>query len=115
MSAHTQGLLVRDHRGHPHADVRAASGRAVVVTWGVCASAPKTAAGCEARTDEDRANADRIVAAWNACDGISTEALEGGAVRELLKALRIAEDSVGDLKALEIVRAAIAHATGATP
>ena len=55
MSAHTQGLLVRDHRGHPHADVRAASGRAVAVTWGVCASAPKTAAGCEARTDEDRA------------------------------------------------------------
>lgn len=32
---------------------------------------------------------------------------------EMLQALRIAEDSVGDLSALEVVRAAILKATGA--
>lgn len=34
------------------------------------------------------------------------------AAPEMLEALRVAEESVGDLKALEIVRAAIAKATG---
>ena len=34
--------------------------------------------------DETRANARRIVAAVNACEGISTEALEAGAVRDLV-------------------------------
>lgn len=34
------------------------------------------------------------------------------AAPDLLEALRVAEESVGDLKALEIVRAAIAKATG---
>ena len=34
------------------------------------------------------------------------------AAPDLLDALRVAEESVGDLKALEIVRAAIAKATG---
>ena len=34
------------------------------------------------------------------------------AAPEMLDALRVAEESVGDLKALEIVRAAIAKATG---
>lgn len=36
---------------------------------------------------EDEANARRIVACVNACEGIPTEALESGAVRELLEAL----------------------------
>lgn len=34
------------------------------------------------------ANADRFLALWNACDGIPTEALEGGAVKNLLATLR---------------------------
>lgn len=37
------------------------------------------------------ADADRIVAAVNACEGIPTEALEQGAVKDLLVALRRAE------------------------
>src|SRR3972149_5054372 len=42
-------------------------------------------------TPETRAvNALRLVAAWNACEGIPTEALEGGVVGELLKALEAA-------------------------
>lgn len=85
---HTPGLLVHDTSGHPKPDVRAASGRAVAHTWMVCASTPKTAQGYTNRQDEDRANARRIVAAWNACDGISTEALEAGAVADLLEALK---------------------------
>ena len=88
MSAHTPGLLVRDQRGSPHADVRAASGRNVAVTWLVGARQPKTPEAYKARCAEDRANADRLVAAWNACDGISNEALEGGVVADLLAALR---------------------------
>lgn len=38
-------------------------------------------------TDEDHANARRLVAAWNACDGFSTEALEGVTPKELLEDL----------------------------
>jgi hypothetical protein len=34
--------------------------------------------------DEMAANADRFSATWNACEGISTEALEQGAVQNLL-------------------------------
>ena len=36
------------------------------------------------------ANARRIVACVNACQGISTESLEGGVVKELVEAVRIA-------------------------
>lgn len=43
--------------------------------------------GWESRFDNAEANASRIVAAVNACEGISTEALEGGVVSELLEAL----------------------------
>lgn len=123
---HTPGLLVRDTSGAPKPDVRAESGRAVAVTWMVCPSTPKTAAGYQSRQDEDRANADRIVAAWNACDGISTEALDGGVVRELLDALQELVQIVpvlrptcsGDERAverrLERATAAITKATKAT-
>lgn len=77
------------------------------------------------------ANARRIVACVNACEGISTDAIEteGSAVMgwvraaskllrlrsehdELLAALKVAEESVGDSKSLEIVRAAIAKVEG---
>ena len=108
---HTHGLLVRDTSGYPKPDIRAASGRAVAVTWGVCASLPASKAAYEARTEEDRANADRIVAAWNACDGISTEALQPGAVRELLAALQAIYNR-HNAETMAQARAAMAKATG---
>jgi hypothetical protein len=37
--------------------------------------------------DEMRANARRVVALWNACAGLSTEALESGALAKALEAL----------------------------
>ena len=37
--------------------------------------------------DEWRANANRLIACWNACAGISTEALEGASVRALVDAV----------------------------
>src|ERR1700687_3987469 len=43
---------------------------------------------CHAAESEREANARRIVAAVNACEGIPTEALEQGVVRELLEALK---------------------------
>ena len=85
------------------------------------------------------ANARRIAACVNACEGITTERLEDlgrplmkhligcdeRAARqvkeaaaltaqrdELLSALKVAEESVGDSKSLEIVRAAIAKVEG---
>lgn len=64
MSAkHTPGPWVHDTSGHPAPDVRAASGRAIAHTWMVCSSTPKSAAGYQARADEDRANARLIAAA----------------------------------------------------
>ena len=67
-------------------------------------------------------NTARIVAAWNACDGISTEALEGGVVRDLLEALQLAyrhlnggSDSLTPMEhaqAFKLARAAILKATG---
>lgn len=94
----------------------------------------------EAGPDDDyEANARRLVACWNACEGITTERLEDlgrplmkhligcdeRAARqvkeaaaltaqrdELLSALKVAEESVGDSKSLEIVRAAIAKVEG---
>lgn len=47
-------------------------------------------ADAEKMTDEERANGNRICAAVNACRGISTEALEGGVVKELLGTLEFA-------------------------
>lgn len=74
MSAqHTPGRLVEDTRG-PRADIRSESGRIVAVTYGL--GFPKTAEGLEKRTKEDRANRRRLVACWNACEGIDTEQLE---------------------------------------
>jgi hypothetical protein len=42
--------------------------------------------------EQDKANARRIVAAVNACVGISTEALEDGVIEELVEALRQTAD-----------------------
>ncbi len=45
-----------------------------------------------ATLDTVEANAHRIVAAVNACEGISTEALEGGVVKELLAICKAIDD-----------------------
>ena len=76
-------------------------------------------------TDLD--NARRICAAWNACDGISTEALKAGVVKDMLEALKMVawldQGFVNDGKrampspqsVIEAVLAAIARATGEKP
>jgi hypothetical protein len=46
------------------------------------------------------ANARRLVACWNACQSIPTEALEAGVVGELVEAVRKAALWVGQYKAL---------------
>ena len=75
-------------------------------------------------TERQRENLRRMAACWNACDGISTEALEAGAAADLLEALRsmietfpapirtCAEDVAQQQRAIEAARAAIAKATG---
>lgn len=60
---HTPGPWAHCTEGFPRPDVRAANGRAVARTWMVCSSTPKTAAGYQARCEEDRANAHLIAAA----------------------------------------------------
>ncbi|MFH1572553.1 MAG: hypothetical protein ABIG68_01140 [Acidobacteriota bacterium] len=103
-----------------------------------CVRAPKSAGGfvivngCApgGRNGEARANARRIVACVNACQGIPTEALESGAVKDWLDACQEAENIVASLvesgelgnvgaedimpmvhSALDGLRAAIAKAT----
>ena len=53
-------------------------------TNGVVAQCPST--GLENGKEVAAANARRIAATWNACEGIPTEALEAGVVRELIEA-----------------------------
>ena len=60
----------------------------------------------------------RIMAAWNACEGIPTEALEAGVVKDMLEALRGVVDTCradcpAGLVALKSARAAIAKTTEA--
>lgn len=75
-TAHTPGLVVHDTRGYPHADVKAASGRSVANTWGLKGRPSKTAEAYQRRLEEGRANARRLVACWNACNGVDTDLLE---------------------------------------
>ena len=65
---------------------------------------------------EPEANARRICAAWNACEGITTEALEDGAVRDMMEALQmmLALHPI-DGRAQRKARAVIARATGEKP
>lgn len=69
----------------------------------------------ELRGEQSFYNAHRIVAAVNACEGISTEALESGVVKELVKelveALRGMVDSGSEIS-FERARRAIAKAEG---
>lgn len=71
--------------------------------------------------DEDMANARRIKATWNDCNGIPTEALENGVVGELLEACEEIKDifsptqtgwSERTRKALKKVEAALVKAKG---
>ena len=49
------------------------------------------------RSDQKAANARRLVACWNACEGIPTEQVEAGVVGEMVTALR---DCLQSLKRL---------------
>ncbi|HET6496837.1 MAG TPA: hypothetical protein VFH61_15885 [Thermoleophilia bacterium] len=72
--AHTPGAIwkvLRDERGNPVAEV---------------GYGPE--ALCEA-------NARRLVAGWNACEGIPTESLETGCVNGLVEALDLIETAAG--------------------
>lgn len=65
---------------------------------------------------EQEANARRIVACVNACEGISTEALEAGAVKETLETLEKISRLIGVIetpRVRAIAREAIAKAKGA--
>lgn len=73
---HTPTPWVHNVEGYPKADVKGSNGRNIAHTWNVGASQPKSAEALKKRTEEDRANALRIVACVNACEGISTESLE---------------------------------------
>ena len=135
MSGHTNGLLHRpphSRRSREPSDYNVASisGRSVCSTGGYSDNNPET-------YDENKANARRICAAWNACEGIPTEALEAGVVKDMLEALRIAQAEIVALERdfktllrgdfvewrtheetgdpLLVVEAAIARATGEKP
>ena len=64
----------------------------------------------------DQANARRLVACWNACQSIPTEALEAGVVGELVEACRTLVDSSlpawPGRSAIEIAHKALAKAKG---
>ena len=76
----------------------------------------------QSEAGEAIANAYRFCAAWNACEGIPTEALEAGVVKDMLEALHnmieLARPYMRDdvqLQAIQDARAAIAKATGEKP
>ena len=82
---HTPGLLHRPphsrrSREPSNFNVASISGRSVCSTGGCSDNNPET-------YDENKGNARRICAAWNACEGIPTEALEAGVVKDMLEAL----------------------------
>lgn len=64
---------------------------------------------------EAEANADRMVATWNACTGIPTPALKEGAVKELVGALEnllgfgTGGQSMESMQAIDEARAAVAE------
>ena len=70
-----------------------------------------------ARVISGPTDADRICAAWNACEGIPTEALEAGVVRDMLDRARALVENLdeGDFISatrIDALRAIIAKATG---
>ena len=119
---HTPGCVEHDMRGYPHSDVRSVSGRKIANTWGT--GHPKTSEAYKHRTEQDRANARRIVACWNACEGIPTEELEASArpiaaAPDLLEALKLMVKTYAapgtvylGAHPIAVARAAIAKAEG---
>lgn len=116
---HTPGPWLLRTEGYPRPDVRAVGGRAVACTWMVCNSTPKTAAGYQARCEEDRANARLIAAAPELFALVQRLALltdegddqiKGAAYIDKAGTIR-AKGSL--LEAIEQARAAIAKAEGA--
>ena len=57
----------------------------------------------------------RPFTALRACEGIPTEALEAGVVKDMLEALRLALPYVRNDNTASVMRAAIARATGEKP
>lgn len=111
MSAkHTQGRLVVRGGFSIYAD----EGKTPVADTCLTASVP----------DNDEANARRLVACWNACEGLHTESLERGAPLadqivdalnqrdELLEALRCAIKKAPELITVSSIRSAIETAEG---
>lgn len=128
---HTPGPWFRDDRSGLECDVRASSERKIALCWGLASNNatnynPKYRAECDA-------NARRIVACVNACEGISADELEeiastGGMLGPREDVARIAKQRDALLEALEELvaefgvcgltekaRSAIAKATGEQP
>lgn len=104
MSAkHTPGPWAHCTEGFPRPDVRAANGRAVARTWMVCSGTPKTAAGYQARCEEDRANARLIAAAPDLLEALKQ-------IEPILT--RMYGPQAAELPPMQVVRAAIAKAEG---
>lgn len=107
---HTQGRLVVRGGFSIYAD----EGKTPVADTCLTASVP----------DNDEANARRLVACWNACQGVPTEVLEGGLVADqlwghltaqrgtLLAALRCAIKKAPELITVPSIRSAIENAEG---
>jgi hypothetical protein len=68
MAAHTNGKLFVECQSSDMIEIQTETGRSIAFVG----------------DDDDRVdNARRLVAAWNACEGISTEELEDGAIQKL--------------------------------
>lgn len=111
MSAHTPGLL-RVDPNYKH-DIQTADGRFEVA----CAD-PHILCGGQTDAERQAANTARLVACWNACEGLADpsaaqELLEAATVaREALSALIASGDPVVFADALAKLDAAIAKARG---
>lgn len=82
----------------------------------VVANVPDVVSAPAMRQMPAEANARRLVACWNACQSIPTEALEAGVVGELVEACRTLVDSSlpawPGRSAIEIAHKALAKAKG---
>lgn len=83
---HQPGILTRDQYGQ----IKTESGKTL------CISNVSIPAG--GFNEEAETNGRRLFALWNACEGIPTEALEGGIVKELLGALEQAVNALADTR-----------------
>lgn len=101
---HTAGKVLHDTRGYPHPDIRAESGRKIAYTWGT-GPQPKSQEAYKKRTAEDRANARRLVACWNACQSITTESLEENGVASFEQATGLITKTEALEKALRELQA----------